>query len=154
MIADKLNSLVQEPTDVEYGTRGFHKQYTASAETLPQVAEVFQSENFYLEMITCQDRRETDSVFRLVYQFNHYGSAQRYVIHADIAPDATPPSIVSLSPAADWYEREIFDMYGISFDGHPDLKRILMEEDYTGHPLLKDFVDPPTPYRSEEGADE
>ena len=43
-------------------------------------------------------------------------------------------------------------MYGVTFDGHPDLKRILMEEDYFGHPLLKDFVDPPNPYRSEDSA--
>ena len=154
MIADKLNSLVPEPTDVEYDARGFHKQYIASAENLPQVAEAFRSESFFLEMITCQDRRETDSVFRLVYQFNQYGTPQRHIVHTDIAPDAIPPSIVSVFPAADWYERELYDMYGISFAGHPDLKRILMEEDYTGHPLLKDFVDPPSPYRSEEGADE
>jgi NADH-quinone oxidoreductase subunit C len=153
MIADKLTSLVQDSTDVEYDARGYNKHHVAPADTLLQVAEVFQSEDFYLEMITCQDRRETDTVFRLVYQFTRLKSPQRHIIHTDIAPDAVPSSIVSLFPSADWYEREIFDMYGISFDGHPDLKRILMDEDYTGYPLLKDFVDPPTPYRSEEDAD-
>lgn len=153
MIADKLTSLIQDSNDVEYNARGFHAQYTATIDNLPQIAETFHAENFYLEMITCQDRRETDNVFRLVYQFNPLGTAQRHVIHTDISPDSTPPSITSISPAADWYEREIYDMYGISFEGHPDLKRILMEEDYIGHPLLKDFVDPPTPYRDDSKED-
>lgn len=152
MIADKLSSLLLDATETKYDARGFHVQHTASADTLPQIADTFLSENFHLEMITCQDRRENDNAFRLIYQFNQYGTPQRHIIHADIAPDAAAPSIATIFPAADWYEREIFDMYGVSFDGHPDLKRILMEEDYFGHPLLKDFVDPPNPYRSEDDA--
>ena len=152
MIANKLSLLVLDATDVKYDARGFHVQYTASADTLSQIADTFLSEDFHLEMLTCQDRRAIDDTFRLIYQFNQYGSPQRHVIHADIAPDTTAPSIAAIFPAADWYEREIFDMYGVTFDGHPDLKRILMEEDYFGHPLLKDFVDPPNPYRSEDGA--
>ncbi len=152
MIARKLSLLVQDAADVPYTARGFHMQYAALPGHLLQIAEAFLSEGFHLEMITCQDRRETDGIFRLIYQYNPYGAPQRHVIHVDIASDATAPSLAAIFPAADWYEREIFDMYGVAFDGHPDLKRILMEEDYFGHPLLKDFVDPPNPYRSEEGA--
>lgn len=51
----------------------------------------------------------------------------------------SPPSLSPLYPAADWHEREAFDMFGIQFKGHPDLKRILMWEGYPYHPLLKDF---------------
>jgi len=155
MIDDKLTPLIKDTIDVDDNARGFHAHYTALANNLPQIAKAFHSENYHLEMITCQDRREADTVFRLVYQFNALGKPQRHLIHVDIAPDATAPSITSTSPAADWYEREIYDMYGVSFDGHPDLKRILMEEDYVGHPLLKDYVDPPSPYRedSKEGED-
>jgi NADH:ubiquinone oxidoreductase subunit C len=49
------------------------------------------------------------------------------------------PSVVSLWPTADWHEREAFDLMGISFDGHPNLRRILMEDDWEGHPLRKDY---------------
>ena len=49
------------------------------------------------------------------------------------------PSVVSIWPTADWHEREAFDMVGIPFEGHPNLKRILMEDDWQGHPLRKDY---------------
>lgn len=64
-------------------------------------------------------------------------SYMRVIMH--IQNDMPPPSLSRLYPAADWHEREAFDMFGIQFQGHPDLKRILMWEGYPYHPLLKDF---------------
>jgi NADH-quinone oxidoreductase subunit C len=63
--------------------------------------------------------------------------------------DLVCPSLVSLYRGANWMEREIFDMFGIQFDGHPDLRRILLPDDWHGHPLLKSYdVDTPyPPYR-------
>jgi NADH-quinone oxidoreductase subunit C len=54
-------------------------------------------------------------------------------------PDLTVPSVYSLWKGADWLEREVFDMYGIEFDGHPDLRRILMPEEFAAFPLRKDY---------------
>lgn len=56
--------------------------------------------------------------------------------------EARVPSVVDLWPAADWHEREAFDLLGITFDGHPDLRRILLADDWEGFPLRKDYVFP------------
>jgi NADH-quinone oxidoreductase subunit C len=76
-----------------------------------------------------------DVVYHLLSpQLNH---RIRVKIEAD---DATPvPSVVSIFPSANWYEREAFDLYGILFSGHPDLRRILTDYGFQGHPLRKDF---------------
>jgi NADH-quinone oxidoreductase subunit C len=63
--------------------------------------------------------------------------------------ETTCPSLVAVYRGADWMERECYDMFGITFDGHPDLRRILLDDDWQGHPLLKSYaVDTPhPPYR-------
>ncbi|MCY0888713.1 MAG: NADH-quinone oxidoreductase subunit C [Alicyclobacillaceae bacterium] len=67
---------------------------------------------------------------------------------------ASVPSIVSVHPGANWEEREMFDLFGIEFTGHPDLRRIMMWDEYVGHPLRKDFVDPSlTEEVNRDGAD-
>jgi NADH-quinone oxidoreductase subunit C len=68
--------------------------------------------------------------------------------------EASVPSIVSVHPGANWEEREMFDLFGIQFPGHPDLRRIMMWDEYVGHPLRKDFVDPSlTEEANRDGAD-
>lgn len=69
-------------------------------------------------------------------------------VEADRAAEKpTVPSLVSVWPTADFHEREIYDLFGVWFDGHPNLKRILLEEPFEGHPLRKDFVDERPPHR-------
>jgi NADH-quinone oxidoreductase subunit C len=77
--------------------------------------------------------------FDVVYHFLSLTRNQRVRIKAMLAEGETIPSCVSLYPAAGWFEREAFDMYGIAFGGNPDLRRILTDYGFSGYPLRKDF---------------
>jgi NADH-quinone oxidoreductase subunit C len=82
----------------------------------------------------------TRSRFEVHYVLLNHDSAERVVVKAGVDdPNPNLPSVVSLWPGADWMEREVFDMYGIKFDGHPDLRRILMPDEFTAYPLRKDY---------------
>jgi len=78
--------------------------------------------------------------FTAVYHLLSYQSASRLRLKVAVAGDSPRlPSITSIWPSADWYEREVYDMFGIRFDGHPNLRRLLMPFDWTGHPLRKGY---------------
>ena len=84
-----------------------------------------------------------DDKFCVVYDLYSYDLRHTFAVKV-FCPreDAHVPSVVALWPAADWHEREAFDMFGIIFDGHPDLRRILLADDWEGFPLRKDYVFP------------
>ena len=77
--------------------------------------------------------------FEVIWILYSYDRNERVRIKASIAEGDTAPSAVSLWSTANWLEREVFDMFGIRFDGHPDMRRILLPEDWKGHPLRKDY---------------
>jgi NADH-quinone oxidoreductase subunit C len=79
----------------------------------------------------------------VVYHLYSYTHRHQIVLKVDVPRD-TPvvPTVEGIWKAANWLEREIYDLLGVTFDGHPDLRRILMPEDWIGHPLRKDFVEP------------
>jgi NADH-quinone oxidoreductase subunit C len=77
--------------------------------------------------------------FDIVYVLYSYPKNTRVRVKTQIADGATIPSVVAIWPTANWLEREVFDMFGIRFEGHPDLKRILMPDEWKGHPLRKDY---------------
>ncbi|HSF96868.1 MAG TPA: NADH-quinone oxidoreductase subunit C [Thermohalobaculum sp.] len=89
--------------------------------------------------ITAIDWPGRDDRFEVVYHFLSMPQNQRIRVKVAVAEDQLVPSITGLHPSADWYEREVFDMYGIMFSGHPDLRRILTDYGFRGHPLRKDF---------------
>lgn len=80
-----------------------------------------------------------DRRFDVVYHMLSMAHNQRIRIKVTTDEDTPVQSITSLFPNADWYEREAFDMYGIAFEGHPDLRRILTDYGFEGYPLRKDF---------------
>ena len=88
----------------------------------------------YLKYPNARDR------FGVVYCLLHTTSGERVYVKTYVnEPDLTLPSAYPLWKGADWLEREVYDMYGIIFDGHPDLRRILMPEEFTSFPLRKDY---------------
>jgi len=89
--------------------------------------------------ITAVDYPGRDARFDVVYHFLSMYQNQRIRVKASVREDETVPSIVDLHPSAGWFEREVFDMFGIIFAGHPDLRRLLTDYGFRGHPLRKDF---------------
>jgi len=102
--------------------------------------------------ITAVDWPQREQRFDIVYHFLSMPLNQRIRVKCAVREGDFVPSIVASHPSADWYEREVFDMYGVMFSGHPDLRRILTDYGFRGHPLRKDF--PTTGYvelRYDEG---
>ena len=130
-------------SEEDYAARGHHHRHEAAAADMPGVARAFRDAGYHLEHLTCLDERGDEEVgaFTLAYQFNRPGGADRHLVSVRLDGGRAAVSIAAVFPGADWYEREVWDMHGVPVEGHPDLKRILMPEEYSGHPLRKDFVD-------------
>ena len=89
--------------------------------------------------ITAVDYPEKEKRFKLVYLLLSHENNLRILININIDEKTHVPSITKIFPSANWMEREVFDMYGISFKDHPDLRRILTDYGFKGYPLRKDF---------------
>lgn len=89
--------------------------------------------------LTAVDWPSREKRFDLVYHFLSMRLNQRIRLKAEVGENEIAPSIIAEFPNANWYERETFDMYGILFSGHPDLRRILTDYGFSGYPLRKDF---------------
>ncbi|WP_135450652.1 NADH-quinone oxidoreductase subunit C [Tabrizicola caldifontis] len=89
--------------------------------------------------ITAVDHPERVQRFDVVYHFLSMYRNHRIRLKVAVREDGMVPSITELHPSANWFEREVFDMFGILFSGHPDLRRILTDYGFRGYPLRKDF---------------
>lgn len=93
----------------------------------------------FLSDVTAVDYPEREKRFDVVYNLYSIPKRWRIRLKVTVGEEESVPSITSLWASANWSEREVFDLFGIRFDNHPDLTRIVMPDDWVGHPLRKDF---------------
>ncbi len=93
----------------------------------------------FLADLTCVDWHPAQPRFEVVYHLLSIPKKKRVRLKVRVAEDEPIESIVPIWPSANYYEREVFDLFGIRFVGHPDLRRLLMPDDWEGHPLRKDY---------------
>ncbi len=92
----------------------------------------------YLMNLAAVDYKDT---FAVVYDLYSFKTGKKISLKAFLAKeDPSVPSLSRILPAANWHEREAYDLMGINFTGHPDLRRILLPDDWVGHPLRKDYI--------------
>jgi NADH-quinone oxidoreductase subunit C len=95
--------------------------------------------NFFSDL-TCVDWHPSEPRFEVIYHLLSHSRKERVRLKVRLTgDDANLESITSLWPAADFFEREVYDLFGVRFLGHPNLRRIMMPEDWDGHPLRKDY---------------
>ena len=94
----------------------------------------------FLSDVTCVDWYPAEPRFEVVYELLSMTRKDRLRLKVRLAgADAKLESLTSVWPSANFFEREVFDLFGIQFEGHPDLRRIMMPENWEGHPLRKDY---------------
>lgn len=149
-VVEKTGLQARFPDDVVADERKGYSGYVVSAEKLIEVATALRDEMGYdfLSSATAVDYLPEDKL-EMVYHFHQSTGGPPLVLHVQV-PREEPviPSLVPVFPGADFQEREAWDLFGIKFPGHPDLRRILMWEGFDGHPMRKDWREG---YFEEEG---
>ena len=113
---------------------------TVAPETIIAAAKAAQAAGYnFLEDVTAVDWYPTEPRFQISYSILSFGLKQRIRLVARITEGQSIDSITSVWPSANFYEREVFDLFGVHFGGHPRLTRIMMPDNWEGHPLRKDY---------------
>lgn len=108
---------------------------------IPELLHILRDEEHfdYCVDITAVHYPKRERQFEMVWVLYSFARNERIRVKTEICDGDALPSSVAIWRAANWLEREVYDMFGIRFDGHPDLKRILLPEGWKGHPLRKDY---------------
>jgi NADH-quinone oxidoreductase subunit C len=117
--------------------------FTVANQNLSAMCEFLKSveggEYTFLTDHTAVDYPKREKRFDLIYHLYSFKRNDRLRVKVLVADGEKVPSVTKLWPTANWLEREVYDMFGVPYEGHPDLKRILMPDEWTGHPLRKDY---------------
>jgi NADH-quinone oxidoreductase subunit C len=139
-IIDNLTPLVPGASFEAAPSVDFATVYVPVGELVAACQALRDSLNFeVLVEVTCADYLPRAPRYEVVYHLLSVSKRLRLRLKVRVAADGTVPTVQSVYPGAGWLEREVWDMFGIVFDGHPDLRRLLMPEDWEGHPQRKDY---------------
>ena len=146
---------VIEALKVRFAAEPFSEGVAVAPEALAEAARALRDAHGY-RFYVCASATERADGFEIVHGLRHPETFDTFFLKTKVAKDAAEVASLALVWAgAEWHEREVFDLFGIAFRNHPDLRRILLPDEYEGHPLRKDFaMDTPWGYRpaTREGA--
>lgn len=142
---ETIDGLKSRFADIQFSEFRGQTRAVVPRDSLAEVMQFLKAERGFdlLVDVTCVDYlnyRDATDRFGLVYLLANTVSAERLTVRVMLnEPDLTVPSVTPLWNGANWLEREVWDMFGIHFEGHPDLRRILLPEEFAAHPLRKDY---------------
>ena len=138
-VASLLASKPEAITDAKWDREEL--TLTIAPGDIREAARAVQSAGYeFLEDVTCVDWYPSEPRFQVVYHILSMSLKQRVRLVAFVtSDDPVIDSITPVWPSANFYEREVFDLFGVRFSGHPNLRRIMMPDEWEGHPLRKDY---------------
>ncbi len=139
MVIEHIDAQIPGAITDRHAFRG-DQTIVIAKENLLAVVDLLYCEGFQLLVdITAVDWPERADRFDVVYHWLNLASQERLRVKVPVADGVAVPTLTGTYKTADWFEREVFDLFGIRFEGHPDLRRLLTWEDFPGHALRKDF---------------
>ncbi len=138
-VSSLLNAIPDAILDAQYDRDEL--TLTIAKDHIREAASVVQQAGYnFLEDVTCVDWYPSEPRFHVVYHILSHKLKERVRLVAPVETiDCTIDSITPVWPSANFYEREVWDLFGVRFNGHPGLRRIMMPEEWEGHPLRKDY---------------
>jgi NADH:ubiquinone oxidoreductase subunit C len=140
---DEIAALKEAAPDLGWERRHGYVEVRISPERLVATAQRCKELGYdYLSAVTGVDWRDRVEMLYHLYGYDYVNTPGCIVLRVDLPPDPNPlcPSLTPIWPGAEFQEREVYDLFGVKFIGNPDLRRILTEDAFPGHPLRKDWV--------------